>query len=71
MKFGVIVRALGGAVVLTRLGRALPPTPPLTAVTTPHEASVVIPARDEARRLPPLLSCLAGAPDLPRVRGRG
>jgi dolichol-phosphate mannosyltransferase len=56
------VRLLAGAVAVSRLARAATTAPPVRPTFTPHTTiSVVVPARDEASRIGPLLDLLAGS----------
>ncbi len=59
-----IVQAAAAAVVVARLARGRRRRPPLAARRTGRRVSVVIPARDEERRL---AACLAGLADDPDV----
>ena len=54
-------------VVLARLARGRGRRPPLAARRTARRVSVVIPARDEAARLPACLAGLAGDPDVHEI----
>jgi dolichol-phosphate mannosyltransferase len=62
-----VAQAVVAAVVLARLGRGRRRRPPLTARRAERSISVVIPARDEAVRLPGCLAGLAGDPDVLEV----
>lgn len=64
----VTVRAGTGAVAVSRLARAAFTAPPVRPTHTPScSISVVIPARDEARRIGPLLATIVGAPGVDEV----
>jgi dolichol-phosphate mannosyltransferase len=60
-------QAAAGAVVLRRLARGRRRRPPLAAGRTRRSVSVVIPARDEERRIGPCLEGLDGDPDVGEV----
>jgi dolichol-phosphate mannosyltransferase len=61
-------RLTAGAVALTRLARAAAGTAPIRPTLTPMQSiSVVIPARDEAGRIGPLLEMIVGAPGVNEV----
>jgi dolichol-phosphate mannosyltransferase len=60
-------QAAAAAAVLVRLARGRRRRPPLTARRTARRVSVVVPARDEARRLPDCLAGLRGDPDAAEV----
>jgi len=59
------LRAAAGAVAVARLAKAANPAPPVAPTGVRHEStrtiSVVIPARDEATRIGPLLDAIVGA----------
>jgi dolichol-phosphate mannosyltransferase len=59
-----LAQAAAAAAVLVRLSRGRRRRPPLQAQRTDRRVSVVVPARDEAERLP---ACLAGLADDPDV----
>ncbi|MEO1057401.1 MAG: glycosyltransferase [Actinomycetota bacterium] len=67
----IAVRAAAGAVALSRLAGAARAAPPIERATVPTEqapsVSVVIPARDEAGRIGPLLAAIVGAPGVAEV----
>lgn len=65
----VTARAATALVVGRRLVRAARPNPPLEAIATdpPLRISVVVPARDEAHRIAPLLDAVCGAPGVHEV----
>jgi dolichol-phosphate mannosyltransferase len=61
-------RLTAGAVAVTRLARAATVAPPVRPTLTPMQSiSVVIPARDEAGRIGPLLDVIVGAPGVNEV----
>ncbi len=64
-----LAQAGAAAVVLARLGRGRRRRPPLTAAAPPlsEAVSVVVPARDEAERLPACLAALRADPDVGEV----
>ncbi|MCU0260933.1 MAG: glycosyltransferase [Ilumatobacteraceae bacterium] len=66
---GVGVRVVAGAVAVTRLVRAARRLPPVSVgPVVPDEAvTVVVPARDEAERIGPLLEAVVGAPGVAEV----
>ena len=59
-----LAQAVAGAVVVARLARGRRRRPPLAACRTARQVSVVIPARDEERRIGACLTGLAGDPDV-------
>jgi dolichol-phosphate mannosyltransferase len=62
------LRVAAGATALTRLARAARVAPAVRPTVTPHQSiSVVIPARDEATRIGPLLDAVVGAPGVDEV----
>jgi dolichol-phosphate mannosyltransferase len=62
------VRVAAGAIAIGRLLRAAATVPPVRPSITPIDTiSVVIPARDEAARLGPLLDAIVGAPGVHEV----
>lgn len=63
-RISIAARGAGFAVVATRLAGAARPRPPVEAAAADGvpPISVVIPARDEELRLPPLLTALSRAP---------
>jgi len=62
------VRFVAGVTVLRRLVNAVSPAAPVRSTQTPSASiSVVIPARNEARRIGPLLDAIARAPDVAEV----
>ncbi len=72
----IALRAGAGAVAISRLARAARTAPPLSAVDFPAvrsndadavSISIVIPARDEAERIGPLLAAIVGAPGVGEV----
>ena len=64
----IAVRAAAGLVALRRLARAAVVAPPVRPTVTPAATiSVVIPARDEATRIGPLLHTVVGAPGVDEV----
>ena len=61
-------RLAAGAVAVTRLARAAGVAAPVRPTLTPMQSiSVVIPARDEAGRIGPLLAAIVGAPGVREV----
>jgi len=63
-----VVRAAAAATALVRLTRAAQRHPPVAVATHPVPAiSVVVPARDEAGRIGPLLAAVVGAPGVREV----
>lgn len=61
-------RLVAGAVAVSRLARAARTAPPVRATLTPWQSiDVVIPARDEAARIGPLLAAIVGAPGVREV----
>ena len=64
----IAVRATAGAVAIGRLARAATVDAPVRPTLTPMQSiSVVIPARDEAERIGPLLDAIVGAPGVAEV----
>ena len=62
------MRLTAGAVAVTRLAQAAAVAAPVRPTLTPLQSiSVVIPARDEARRIGPLLDVIVGAPRVSEV----
>ncbi|HEY3484133.1 MAG TPA: glycosyltransferase family 2 protein [Ilumatobacteraceae bacterium] len=62
------LRVAAGAVVIARLARATRAAPPVRPTVTPRTSiSVVIPARDEAERIGPLLDLVVAAPRVDEV----
>jgi dolichol-phosphate mannosyltransferase len=62
------LRVVAGGIALTRLAKAARVVPPVRATITPAGSiSVVIPARDEAERIGPLLDAIVGAPGVHEV----
>jgi dolichol-phosphate mannosyltransferase len=62
------VRLGAGAIAVSRLAKAAKPAPGLVpAVGATPSISVVIPARDEAERIGPLLDAIVGAPGVSEV----
>lgn len=63
-----VARAGAGVIALRRLARGATAAPPVRPTSTPSRSiSVVIPARDEADRIGPLLATIVGAPGLGEV----
>jgi dolichol-phosphate mannosyltransferase len=62
-----LAQAAAGAVVLARLSRGRRRRPPLGPARTGRSVSVVIPARDEERRIAGCLAGLSGDPDVSEV----
>ena len=61
-------RVLAAGAVFARLARAARPSPPVRpTVTPPGTIAIVVPARDEAGRLGPLLARAVGAPGVTEV----
>ncbi len=59
----IALRATAGAIAVSRLARAARAAPPVRPVATPAtKVGVVVPARDEADRIGPLLDAIVGAP---------
>lgn len=69
MRVGLPLRALAVAAGVTRLVRAARRRPPIESATRDVDVSisVVIPARNEASRIGPLLEAMAGAPGVTEV----
>ncbi len=64
----IAVRVVAGVVALTRLAKTARVAPPVRPSITPTQSiSVVIPARDEAGRIGPLLDAIVGAPGVHEV----
>jgi dolichol-phosphate mannosyltransferase len=64
----IAVRASAGAVAVARVARAATVDAPVRPTLTPMQTiSVVIPARDEAHRIAPLLAAVIGAPGVAEV----
>ena len=61
------VRGAAGAVAIGRLAKAASTSAPVEATATHVRVSVVIPARDEATRIGPLLEAIVGAPGVLEV----
>ncbi|MGB3734731.1 MAG: glycosyltransferase [Ilumatobacter sp.] len=63
------IRVAAGAVAISRLAKAATAARPLTPATADGDSSisVVIPARDEAERIGPLLDAIVGAPGVSEV----
>ncbi len=63
------IRVAAGAVAISRLAKAAAAARPLTPATADGDSSisVVIPARDEAERIGPLLDAIVGAPGVSEV----
>lgn len=62
------IRASAGAVAISRIARAATVDAPVRPTLTPMQTiSVVIPARDEAERIGPLLDAIVGAPGVGEV----
>jgi dolichol-phosphate mannosyltransferase len=61
-------RAIAAGIVLSRLARAARAAPPVRPTVTPlRSISIVVPARDEAGRIGPLLARAVGAPGVDEV----
>ena len=60
-------RAAAGAMAITRLAKAAKPAPPIEVGCVDASISVVVPARDEAERIGPLLDAVVGAPGVSEV----
>lgn len=64
----VAVRAAAGVVAISRIARAAMVEAPVRPTLTPLQSiSVVVPARDEAERIGPLLDAIVGAPGIAEV----
>ncbi len=70
----IAVRAAAGAVALSRLGGAARAASPIERTSSagatapaPTTVSIVVPARDEAQRIGPLLDAIVGAPGVSEV----
>ncbi len=64
----IVARIVAGAVALSRLAKAANTAPPVRPTITPLQSiSIVIPARDEATRIRPLLEAVVGAPGVDEV----
>ncbi|MGB0112220.1 MAG: glycosyltransferase [Ilumatobacteraceae bacterium] len=64
----LMVRLVAGAVVVRRLSHAASAPEPVRPASTPTGSiSVVVPARDEAARIGPLLEAIVGAPGVDEV----
>jgi dolichol-phosphate mannosyltransferase len=64
----IVVRATAGVVAVGRIARAATVAAPVRPTLTPMETiGVVIPARDEAGRIGPLLDAIVGAPGVAEV----
>jgi dolichol-phosphate mannosyltransferase len=63
-----LVRIIAGGVAVGRLAKATTAAAPVRPTMTPHQSiSVVIPARDEAERIGPVLAAMVGAPGVHEV----
>lgn len=68
MRWGPLIRSASAATVALRLARGLAARPPLTRTGGARiPVTVVVPARDEADRVGPLLAALRGAPGVESV----
>ena len=64
----LVLRVVAAVVAITRIARARDRRPPLRpAASTDSTISVVVPARDEAARIGPLLQAVCGAPGVTEV----
>ena len=64
----ITVRLTAGAVAISRIARAATVDAPVRPTLTPMQTiSVVVPARDEALRIGPLLAAIVGAPGVGEV----
>ncbi len=64
----IALRMTAGAVAINRISRAAAVDPPVRPTLTPMQTiSVVVPARDEAGRIGPLLAAIVGAPGVGEV----
>ena len=64
----IAARVAAGLIAISRLAKAANVAPPVRPTVTPHQSiSVVIPARDEATRIGPLLEAVVGAPGVDEV----
>ncbi len=63
-----LARLIAGGVAISRLAKAATAAAPVRPTGTPHQSiSVVIPARDEAARIGPVLAAMVGAPGVHQV----
>jgi len=64
----IVVRTSAGAVAISRIAKAASVAAPVRPTLTPIQSiSVVVPARDEATRIGPLLDAVVGAPGVAEV----
>jgi len=64
----LVARLAAAATAIARLARTARTAPPVRATHTPWQSiSVVVPARDEATRIGPLLDAIVGAPGVDEV----
>jgi dolichol-phosphate mannosyltransferase len=64
----LLTRCVAGGIAIARLARAAIAAPPVRPTMTPAQSiSMVIPARDEAQRIGPVLAALVGAPGVGEV----
>ena len=64
----LLTRCVAGGIAIVRLAQAATAAPPVRPTITPVQSiSVVIPARDEAQRIGPVLAALVGAPGVGEV----
>jgi dolichol-phosphate mannosyltransferase len=64
----LLMRCAAGGIAIARLARAATAAPPVRPTITPVQSiTVVIPARDEAQRIEPVLAALVGAPGVAEV----
>jgi dolichol-phosphate mannosyltransferase len=63
-----LARLIAGGIAVNRLAKAATAAAPVHPVTTPQQSiSVIIPARDEAERIGPVLAAMVGAPGVYEV----
>lgn len=64
----LLVRVVAGAMAISRIAKAASVAAPVRPTLTPMQSiSVVVPARDEAGRIGPLLDAIVGAPGVDEV----
>ena len=64
----LLARCATGAIAIARLAKAAIAAPPVRPTMTPVQTiTVVIPARDEAQRIGPVLAAMVGAPGVAEV----
>jgi dolichol-phosphate mannosyltransferase len=63
-----LTRIVAGGIAVSRLAKAATAAEPVHPATTTHQSiSVIIPARDEAERIGPVLAAMVGAPGVHEV----